>query len=200
MCDNLGFPGVYRQGLQPGDRTAGLYRETADWYAAYRRPYPQPFIDPARSRRAAGRTDACFSAPGTPHGVAAGLAAGVAVSLTPFLGLHLLLTLGLAYLTRGDLLAAVLGTLVGNPWTLPLILATDYRLGCLILGLPPQGLHLPGELGPDTLLGEVGRLLWPMAVGSMPLAAAAWAVIYVAAVRAVVVGRERRLRRLERQQ
>jgi hypothetical protein len=43
-----------------------------------------------------------------------------------------------------------------------------------------------------------------MAVGSMPFAAAAWAVIYVLAVRAVVValmvGRERRLRRLERQQ
>jgi uncharacterized protein (DUF2062 family) len=139
-------------------------------------------------------------APGTPHGVAAGLAAGVAVSLTPFLGLHLLLSLGLAYLTRGDLLAAALGTLVGNPWTLPLILATDYRLGCLILGLPPQGLHLPGELGPDTLLGEVGRLLWPMAVGSVPLAAAAWAVIYVSAVRAVAAGRERRLRRWGRRQ
>ncbi len=51
------------------------------------------------------------------------------------------------------------------------------------------------EGGPDTLLGEVGRLLWPMAVGSMPLAAAAWAVIYVSAVRAVMAGRERRLRR-----
>jgi uncharacterized protein len=139
-------------------------------------------------------------APGTPHGVAAGLAAGAAVSLTPFLGLHLLLALGLAYLTRGDLLAAALGTLVGNPWILPLILATDYRLGCLILGLPPQGLHLPGELGPDTLLGEVGRLLCPMAVGSVPLAAAAWAVIYVSAVRAVVAGRERRLRRRGRRQ
>jgi uncharacterized protein (DUF2062 family) len=139
-------------------------------------------------------------APGTPHGVAAGLAAGVAVSLTPFLGLHLLLSLGLAYLTRGDLLAAALGTLVGNPWTLPLILAADYRLGCLILGLPRQGLHLPGEFGLDTLLGEVGRLLWPMAVGSVPLAAAAWAVIYVSAVRAVAAGRERRLRRRGRRQ
>ncbi len=133
-------------------------------------------------------------APGTPHGVAAGLAAGVAVSLTPFFGLHLLLSLGLAYLTRGDLLAAALGTLVGNPWTLPLILTADYRLGCLILGWPPQGLHLLGELGPGTLLGEVGRLLWPMAVGSVPLAAAAWAVIYVLGVRAVVAGRGRRLR------
>jgi uncharacterized protein (DUF2062 family) len=86
----------------------------------------------------------------------------------------------------------------------PLRASSSRLLGCLILGLPPQGLHLPGELGPDTLLGEIGRLLWPMAVGSMPFAAVAWAVIYVLAVRAVVValmvGRERRLRRLERQQ
>jgi hypothetical protein len=72
---------------------------------------------------------------------------------------------------------------------LPLILTADYRLGCLILGWPPQGISLPGEIGPGALLGEVGRLLWPMAVGSVPLAAAAWAVIYVLAVRAVVAGR-----------
>ena len=53
--------------------------------------------------------------PGTPRGIAAGVATGVAVSLTPFVGLHLLLALGLAYLAGGNLLAAALGTLVGNP-------------------------------------------------------------------------------------
>ena len=45
------------------------------------------------------------------------------------------------------------------------------------------------DIGPGALLGEVGRLLWPMAVGSVSLAAAAWTVIYVVAVRAVVAGR-----------
>ena len=76
--------------------------------------------------------------PGTPHAVAAGFAAGAAMSMTPFLGGHLLLAFGLAYLTGGNLLAAALGTLVGNPWVLPLILAIAYRLGCLALGQPPQ--------------------------------------------------------------
>src|SRR4051794_41609998 len=47
--------------------------------------------------------------PGTPHAVAAGLATGVAVSLPPFLRLHVLLALGLARLTGGNMLAAGAG-------------------------------------------------------------------------------------------
>src|SRR3954453_9429722 len=65
--------------------------------------------------------------PGTPQAIAAGLATGVAASLTPFLGLHVLLALGLARLTGGNLLAAGLGTLAGNPWTLPLIWTLTYH-------------------------------------------------------------------------
>jgi SAM-dependent methyltransferase len=33
------------QGFQIGGRTADLFQGTASWYAAYRRPYPQPVID-----------------------------------------------------------------------------------------------------------------------------------------------------------
>jgi len=86
--------------------------------------------------------------PGTPHAVAAGFAAGAAVSVTPFLGGHTLLTVALAWLTRGNVLAALLGgVVVGNPWTVPLFLAATYRLGCLVLGLPPEGLHHLARLG-----------------------------------------------------
>jgi len=136
--------------------------------------------------------------PGTPHAIAAGLATGVAVGLTPFLGLHLPLALALAWLTGGNLLAAGLGTLVSNPWTLPLIWASTYRLGCLLLGRAPHGLHLLADLRPKALLGEVGLLLWPMTVGAAPLAAAAWAATYLLTVRAVAAVREERRRRLER--
>ena len=136
--------------------------------------------------------------PGTPRAIAAGLATGVAVALTPFLGLHLVLALGLAYLVGGNLLAAGLGTLVSNPWTLPLIWTVTYRLGCLVLGRPPHELHLLADLRPGTLLGEVGPLLWPMTVGAAPLAAAAWVATYFLTVRAVSAVREERRRRLER--
>ena len=130
--------------------------------------------------------------PGTPRAIAAGLATGVAVALTPFLGLHVLLALGLAWLTGGNMLAAGLGTLVSNPWTLPAIWVLTYRLGCLILGRPPRGLHLLADLHPGALLGKVGLLLWPMTVGAVPLAAAAWVTTYLVAVRAVAAVREER--------
>ena len=133
--------------------------------------------------------------PGTPHAIAAGLATGVAVALTPFLGLHLVLALGLAWLTGGNLLAAALGTLAGNPWTMPLVWAVTYRLGCLLLGRPPHGLHLLADLPPTALLGEVRQLLWPMTVGTVPLSAVAWVATYVSTVRAVVAVREQRRRR-----
>ena len=136
--------------------------------------------------------------PGTPHAIAAGLATGVAVALTPFLGLHLVLALGLAYLVGGNPLAAALGTLASNPWTLPLIWTATYRLGCLLLGRPPRGLHLLADLHPTVLLGEVGLLLWPMTVGAVPLAAAAWVSTYLLASRAVAAVREERRRRKER--
>ena len=136
--------------------------------------------------------------PGTPHAIAAGLATGVAVSLTPFLGLHILLALGLARLTGANLLAAALGTLAGNPWTLPLIWTATYRLGCLVLGRAPHGLRLLAVLRPEALLGEAGLLLWPMTVGAAPLAAVAWVVTYLLAGRAVAAVREERRRRLER--
>ena len=116
----------------------------------------------------------------------------------PVEGLHVLLTLGLAYLTGGNLLAAGLGTLVSNPWTLPLIWTATYRLGCLVLGRPPHALHLLADLHPKALLGEVGPLLWPMTVGAVPLAAAAWVATYLLAVRAVAAVREEHHRRLER--
>src|SRR3954453_20056572 len=136
--------------------------------------------------------------PGTPRGIAAGVATGVAVSLTPFVGLHLLLALGLAYLAGGNLLAAALGTLVGNPWTWPVTLPATYRLGCLILGQPPHGLRHLAQLDLGGLLGEAGLLLWPMIVGSVPLAAAAWVATYFPVARAMAIVQEKRRLRRER--
>ena len=136
--------------------------------------------------------------PGTPHAIAAGAATGVAVSFTPLLGGHLLLALALAYVLRANLMAAALGTLVGNPWTFPLMLAATYRLGCLMLGLPPRGLGHLAALDFGGLLEDLGLLFWPMLVGSVPLGATAWVAVYLALARAVAAARERRCGRRER--
>ena len=58
---------------------------------------------------------------GTPSSVAIGIACGVAVSFTPFVGAHLFLAMMLAWVMRGNIVAAALGTAFGNPWTFPFI-------------------------------------------------------------------------------
>ncbi|MGB1177041.1 MAG: DUF2062 domain-containing protein, partial [Candidatus Puniceispirillaceae bacterium] len=71
--------------------------------------------------------------PGSTLSIATGAAWGVAVSFTPFLGLHLLVGMMLAYLTRGNLLACLFATFIGNPWTFPLFFYLDYRVGAFII-------------------------------------------------------------------
>ncbi|PCH93727.1 MAG: hypothetical protein COB84_08755 [Rhodobacteraceae bacterium] len=73
--------------------------------------------------------------PDTPHKIAIGIAAGAFVTFSPLFGLHVFLAWGLARLVRGNALAAVLGTFVGNPITFPFIATTSYQFGVKILGL-----------------------------------------------------------------
>ncbi|MFO1068627.1 MAG: DUF2062 domain-containing protein [Geminicoccaceae bacterium] len=135
--------------------------------------------------------------PGTPHGIAAGLAAGIAVSFTPLLGLHFLLAFGVAWLAGGNMLAAALGTIVGNPWTFPLIFAAGYELGCRILGMTPSAMALLADLSWDTLIDNAWALFWPMLVGSLPLALFVGLASYLLLVRVVAAFQERRRQRRE---
>lgn len=72
--------------------------------------------------------------PDTPHKIALGIACGTFVTFTPFFGLHFFLAAGLAFVLRGNVLASLLGTFVGNPISFPLIAATSYRLGLWMMG------------------------------------------------------------------
>ena len=59
--------------------------------------------------------------PGSGQAIAGGFAWGAAMSFTPFIGLHILLSAIGAWVSRCSIVAAVLGTIVGNPWTFPFI-------------------------------------------------------------------------------
>ena len=74
--------------------------------------------------------------PDTPHKIAVGLSIGVFCSFTPFFGLHIFLAALLAYLCKGNIVAALLGTFFGNPITWPFIAAFSVKLGQIILGQP----------------------------------------------------------------
>ena len=69
----------------------------------------------------------------SPERVAAAIAVGVGSGLSPFLGFHIWIALGLAFLFRLNKIDAALGQFVGNPWTLPAVYAYGYRLGRAIL-------------------------------------------------------------------
>jgi uncharacterized protein (DUF2062 family) len=138
---------------------------------------------------------------GTPHSIAAGFAGGVAISFTPFLGLHLAGALLLCLLVRGNYLAAVAGTLVGNPWTLPVIWLSAYHLGHLLLGTRATALGPMEDWAPAMLMAEIEAVMWPMVVGGVPLALAAGLATYFPLLRMVAACQEaRQARRSRRRQ
>ena len=122
--------------------------------------------------------------PGTPHSIAAGFAAGAAVSFTPFLGLHIIMACCIVYLTRGNYLAAVIGTVVGNPWTFPLFFALTGAVGTLIIGGDAVA-EIPVWdwdailAGPIDYFSKFLPVVFPLIVGGIPVAVIVWFLTYL---------------------
>ena len=135
---------------------------------------------------------------GSPHTVAAGVAAGVFASFTPFIGLHFIISFILAFVVGGNMLAAGIGTFVGNPLTFPFIWASTYSLGSRILGLSEgmalteihRGFH-------DKSLEALWPIIGPMLVGAIPIGVPVAAVFYVISFFAVRTFRDMRRERLD---
>lgn len=136
----------------------------------------------------------------TPHAIAAGVAAGVFVSFTPFLGFHFLLAAVLAWLIGGNLVAAAIGTGIGNPLTFPFIWGTTLETGKFILYGRHSGEIVPQQLG-QVLWHMDFALLWtplirPMFIGALPIGFIFAAVFYVVTRWATIAFREHRRTRL----
>jgi uncharacterized protein len=124
--------------------------------------------------------------PGTPHYIAAGFASGAAISFTPFVGFHFVLSALLSWILRGSIVAAAVGTVVGNPWTFPFIWVWTYKLGNWLRGDPTRASDLPkAELGVTYMLQhpEAGSLLerifLPMSIGGILTALVVWFAVYL---------------------
>lgn len=142
--------------------------------------------------------------PGSTLSIAVGAAWGIAVSFSPFLGLHLLVGMMLAYLTRGNLLACLFGTFVGNPWTFPLFFYLNYRLGAFILIEMGRDMKsIGGTMAEFVTLfladpaALIGALFAPIVVGSLILGTIAWFAGFGVTYWAVAGWRAHRARRLE---
>ena len=71
-----------------------------------------------------------------PESVAIGLAWGTAVSFTPLLGFHLIICYLGTVLMRGNLIAATVGSVIGNPWTFPFFFYVAYKFGVRFIYSP----------------------------------------------------------------
>lgn len=77
--------------------------------------------------------------PDPPHRIARGIFAGVFTTFTPFYGLHFLVAAVLAWVLRGSIPAALLGTFFGNPLTYVPIGVASLQTGHFILGRAGPG-------------------------------------------------------------
>jgi uncharacterized protein (DUF2062 family) len=136
--------------------------------------------------------------PGTPHSIAAGLGAGIAMAFLPLIGLHTVGALALCWMVRGNYLAAVIGSLIGNPWTLPFMLASAYRLGCYLLGVPVLGLDSLAEPSWRAIRHDLWLVFWPMLVGAIPLGVAGGLASYAVLLPLVARLQQHRRQRIGR--
>ena len=86
--------------------------------------------------------------PDTPEKIARGIFAGVFTTFTPFYGLHFLTAAIIAFVMRGNILAALLATFFGNPLTYVPIGVISMRMGYFLLGTPAHSDdHIARSLG-----------------------------------------------------
>ncbi|MEJ2125894.1 MAG: DUF2062 domain-containing protein [Alphaproteobacteria bacterium] len=142
--------------------------------------------------------------PSSPHSVALGFALGVFVVFTPFVGLQLIISIVLAWMLRGSVLAAIMGSFLGNPLTYPPIWIATYSLGSMLIdSAPPFQLaelhHRAGDFtmalesaslsGIARTLQHLWQLLKPMAAGALPVGGLAALLSYVGVRRFVSLSR-----------
>lgn len=153
---------------------------------------------------------------GTPHTIAGGFASGAAVSFLPFVGAHFILAALASWLTRSNIVAGLIGTAVGNPWTFPFIwwwvytLGSKMGFGAISSGVEPDFLaiftKLPGVVM-NALLNfqidsayfeNVWAVMLPMIVGSIPTFIMVWIATYLLLKPLVTAYQARRIARRRR--
>ena len=110
-----------------------------------------------------------------PESVALGMAWGAAVSFTPLLGFHLIICYLGTWLMRGNLIAATVGTIIGNPWTFPFIFYLDYKIGTTIFFSRVDYY----EFKISFFVENFESLFYPTLFGSLPLSLFVWFATYI---------------------
>jgi uncharacterized protein (DUF2062 family) len=137
----------------------------------------------------------------TPQRTAAAFALGVFLGFSPFLGLHTIVAIALAFMLNLNRVAVLLGVYSNLPWVIAPYYAFTTMAGAALLGVEPPP-DLRERLGDMFQLSittaafwhELARLLhpllWPFTIGSLIGASVLAAVAYRVAL-AFVIRRRR---------
>lgn len=110
-----------------------------------------------------------ISLKGDPRRISMGMAIGVFIGMTPTIPFHTVLVFAFILPFRQNLTAALLGTWVMNPVTLPVFYLVEYELGRLLLGWERFAIVF-NELSFGNIL-EVGwEIVYPLQIGGLVLA------------------------------
>ncbi|MCE5312232.1 MAG: DUF2062 domain-containing protein [Nitrospiraceae bacterium] len=123
-----------------------------------------------------------------PHRLAAAFALGVFWGMSPLLGLHTVLGIGVSWMLRLNKFVTIVGVYVTNPWTIVPIYTFATWIGSLLLGvddiIPDIDWH---NVNYKMMIDELRPLLWPFVVGSTVVgtvsAIISFLIVYYAAKR-----------------
>ncbi len=107
--------------------------------------------------------------------LAIGFACGSMVSFSPFIGFHFLLAVVFAYILRGNIVASLIGTFIGNPFTFPFIWIFIYKVGNIFFK-NDQSSSL--ELTFQSVFDQGYEILIPMLIGSLIVSMPIWFISY----------------------
>ena len=154
---------------------------------------------------------------GSTRQIAMGCAIGAAISMTPLLGMHLILGGLFVIFTRSSMVAmTVCSLLFGNPWTFPFIFWVNYHVGNLFINVSHLD-HEQGNILQTTfailrdsfrlMLGTISGLeffsslqnfmtsILPFLLGSIPLAIFVFLFVFYATEEAIVVYHDNKLKK-----
>ena len=114
--------------------------------------------------------------PDSNYAISSGFACGAMVSFTPLLGFHFVLAIIFAYLMRGNFIAALIGTVVGNPLTFPFIWGFIYKIGTYFTNIQIE--KLTHEINFDMIVNQTYEIFFPMVVGGVIIAPLVWIITY----------------------
>ena len=98
------------------------------------------------------------------------------VSFTPLLGFHFVLAVIFAYVMRGNFIAALIGTVVGNPLTFPFIWGLIYKVGTYVTNIKQEKLN--HEINFEIIVNQTYEIFFPMLIGGVIIAPLVWIITY----------------------